>query len=372
MPTQKNQHYVPQFYLKLFSSDGNTIGVYVFGHGKKIDAAPIRSQASENYLYTLDTDRPKNTEKSLSELEGAAKQVIEMLIQTPPKQLNHEQKFTLLSFIIIQLGRTLSNMDIIQETGDKMLRQLLRAQKKIQTKGGDDKFESITEDNINNLGLRFANLGAFSVFSHLKMIPSCIDIVDNYKVLVNKTQLSFATSDNPVCQYNMFLEKVKHYNIGLGNRGIMLYLPISPDRALLYYDSKVYKCGNTRQKVVNLVDEHDVWELNKLAAVNSRVVFFYNPNKAATITLEQMAIQKKRFSLQEQVKDLSFVDSVSGNPIVGAHIVGKQCNLHLSFIKYLPAYAMKNSQSFNPDTDMYREIAYFKDELEKEFFGDSE
>ena len=53
MPKQKNQHYVPKFYQRLFSVDGNTIGVYIPEQGKKIDSANIKFQASEDYLYLI-------------------------------------------------------------------------------------------------------------------------------------------------------------------------------------------------------------------------------------------------------------------------------------------------------------------------------
>lgn len=368
MPTQKNQHYVPKFYQRLFSEDDVKIGVFLPKERKKIDSASIKYQASEDYLYTQNTEKPDNTEAALGKIEGEAKQVIELLLQDPPIRLVPEQDYVLYVFVLLQIGRTLAQMDVLQKTANKMAQQMLMVDKQLHDKNGDNKYEGITDDIINEVGLKFANLGAFSVFTHAQLIPSCIDLVHEYKVLVNHTKVSFTTSDNPACLYNMFLEKVNQDNAGLGCRGIMFYLPLSPNRAVLFYDSKVYKCGVKRQKAVEIIDEHDVEELNKLTAINSRELFFYNPKKTNLAVLEKMANQKERFEAKEQIKDIPGIELTSGNMIIGLHRNSNKCNLHLSFIKYLPTYSLKTPKSFNSQTDLYREITYYKDKLEKEYF----
>lgn len=368
MPVQKNQHYVPQFYQKLFSADGITIGVYLPEKRLKIDSASIKSQASEDYLYTQHTDRTNNTETVLGQVEGKAKLVIELLLQDIPAELTNEQNYALYVFILLQIGRTLAHMEVVQAAADKMLKQLLRTNKQYYDKIGDKSLANVTEETIENLALKFPNLGAFSLLSYSYMIPTCIDLLDSYKILVNRTKVAFTSSDNPVSLYNMFLEKVNHNGAGVGCRGIMFYLPLSPERAVLFYDTKVYKCGRDRHKTVEILDERDVFELNKLTAVNSRELFFYNPNKTKLAELERMAAQKGRFELKDKVVDIAGIEKNSGNVIIGTHQAGNSCKLNLSFMRYMPAYRLKTAKTFNPKTDLYREIAYYKDELEKEFF----
>lgn len=60
----------------------------------------------------------------------------------------------------------------------------------------------------------------------------------------------------------------------------------------------------------------------------------------------------------------------SGNSIIGTHHVGNACKLQLSFVKYLPTYKAKTAKTFDQRTDMYREIAYYRDNLEKQFLED--
>lgn len=150
----------------------------------------------------------------------------------------------------------------------------------------------------------------------------------------------------------------------------MFYLPLSADRAVLYYDPKVYKCGCRKQKVVEVVNEQDVVELNKLTAVNSRLLFFFNPSQTTGADLERMAAQKARFGVKEKVEEISGVEVKSGNPIIGTHHVGNACKLQLSFVKYLPSYKAKTAKTFDQRTDMYREIANYRDDLEKMFMED--
>ncbi len=108
MPANKNQHYVPQFYQRRFSDDGKNVGVYIVDQLKAIPCAPIKSQASADYFYTSDTDKPENVEKVFSEIEGIAKKILQRLDANPRAPQSKEECFYLYVFTILQLGRTLS------------------------------------------------------------------------------------------------------------------------------------------------------------------------------------------------------------------------------------------------------------------------
>lgn len=66
MPENRRQHYVPQNYLREFSADGESIGVFLLDTNKYISTAPIKSQAQESFFYGKDLV----LEKQLSELES--------------------------------------------------------------------------------------------------------------------------------------------------------------------------------------------------------------------------------------------------------------------------------------------------------------
>lgn len=55
--------------------------------------------------------------------------------------------------------------------------------------------------------------------------------------------------------------------------------------------------------------------------------------------------------------------------IIGVHNNPIQCKLTLSFVKELTRYKMLNVNDFNPSKHLYRDIAYFKDEIVKQSFN---
>ena len=52
MPTQKNQHFVPQFYQRFFSSDNKAIASYLI-KDNRIVTSPIKNTASKDYMYSI-------------------------------------------------------------------------------------------------------------------------------------------------------------------------------------------------------------------------------------------------------------------------------------------------------------------------------
>lgn len=62
MSANKNQHYVPQVYLRAFSEDNNgkSISVFLIEAEKEIQRAPIKSQCSSDYFYGEDLVLEKN------------------------------------------------------------------------------------------------------------------------------------------------------------------------------------------------------------------------------------------------------------------------------------------------------------------------
>lgn len=131
MPVNKNQHYVPQFYQRRFSDDGKNVGVYIVDQLKAIPQAPIKSQASADYFYTSDTEKPENVEKAFSGIEGIAKEIMQKLDANPRSPLTKEESFSLYVFTILQLGRTLSPVQDTREMANMMLRKVIKAQVEI-------------------------------------------------------------------------------------------------------------------------------------------------------------------------------------------------------------------------------------------------
>ena len=361
MATQKNQHYVPQFYQRRFSPDGKTIGSFIINHERKIDQAPIKHQASQDYFYTKETEQKDNVEVSLGKLEAMTQKVMEKVDANPCKALDEIEDSTLYVFTILQLGRTVAHASIIQSSADIVLKQLLKEE--FLHKQSDHK--KLSEEEIDMYCLRFPNLGGFSLGIQAQMIPTCVDL--EQKLLINNTGHAFVTSDNPAALYNMFFERMGHDELGMGCRGVFVFMPLSPKLAIVLYDGKVYKIGNKRQHYAEITDMRDVEELNKLMAVNAFQTILYNPKVTTVNELSRLANYHKKYAVENQVVEIKGVNAKTGDTIIGVHQIGIMCGLQLSFVKYLPLFAAKTPQNFNPFTDCFREIAYYKDELINRF-----
>lgn len=371
MPVNKNQHYVPQFYQRRFSDDGKNIGVYLVDQQKSIPSAPIKSQASADYFYTNDTDKPDNVEKAFSGIEGIGKEIMQKLDANPRTPLSKEESFSLYAFTILQLGRTLSPVQDTREMANMMLRRVLKFVTEISKNSDSPEladFRDMSDDVIDSITLTEEAAKKLALGSYLQMLPLCIDLKS--KVLINETPVPFITSDNPVCLYNPFMEKMNYPLNGLGARGAIIYFPLSPKLALFIYDDNVYKVGNRRQSYAELHSINDILELNKLSIVNSNQVVYYQPSLTNTATLERLSGIAKPIREQDPVQDLSGVMADTGNQIIGAGTNPYWCNLRLEFLKFWGPYSYLTPDTFNQAQHRYREIAYHKDELIKSFFGD--
>lgn len=369
MPVNKNQHYVPQFYQRRFSDDGKNIGVYLVDQQKSIPSAPIKSQASADYFYTSDTDKPDNVEKAFSGIEGIGKEIMQKLDANPRTPLSKEESFSLYAFTILQLGRTLSPVQDTREMANMMLRRVLKFVTEISENSDSPEladFRDMSDDVIDSITLTEEAAKKLALGSYLQMLPLCIDLKS--KVLINETPVPFITSDNPVCLYNPFMEKMNYPLNGLGARGTIIYFPLSPKLALFIYDDNVYKVGNRRQSYAELHSINDIQELNKLSIVNCNQVVYYQPSLTNTATLERLSGIAKPIREQDPVQDLSGVMADTGNQIIGAGTNPYWCNLRLEFLKFWGPYSYLTPDTFNLAQHRYREIAYHKDELIENFF----
>src|SRR5690606_17127565 len=100
----------------------------------------------------------------------------------------------------------------------------------------------------------------------------------NYKLLINKTEVSFISSDFPVVKYNQFLEKKKwnHGKTGYGNTGLQIFIPLNSKIILMLYDSTVYKVGFKKQPNLDISNKKDIDQLNILQILNSYSTLFFD------------------------------------------------------------------------------------------------
>lgn len=355
----KNQHYVPQFYQRYFSIDNKNVGVYVVSSDKNIPSAPIKSQSSGDYFYSENM----KIEHALGKMEELSKSVIDKIIANPKVRLTKEELYTLYVFTMMQEGRTLAQVNYIQEYVNAMLRTVAKKHFEVLRKNSEEQDrEGITEEMIDKVLFNLNQPGVFALGTQTLLINTCIDL--ECKILINGTKTPFITSNNPAALYDQFMERMGNQTYALGSRGLQIYLPLTPILGIMYYDPKCYKLGDRKKTYVEITQDNDICELNKLTASNAENILYYKPGSITEYTLKQLATQNKKNKPSSRVETLPELKSSEG-VIIGNRNISMFCKLKLSFVKELPRYKAIQPQSFNPTQHQFREIAYIKDDIIK-------
>lgn len=277
----KNQHYVPKFYFRLFSNNGVTICTYNLLNNIFIEHATINGQCSKSYFYSKKTE----IEKTFSWLESLANRKIKSIIENKSlNQLTEEEKFHLKSHILFQYGRTKSIKDKEEDIANHLF-DLLKPKIYADAKkaGEDISWESIkdTKIKLNSSDILFAGM------------MSGILLVDlNICLVENKSNTDFIFSDNPVVLFNSFFNE-KHFGgtTGLASTGLQIFYPICSRLMIFIYDPNFYSVCDS----VKIYDENDVQRLNGLQILNcDNNIYFGKYAEKEKIRLRVKQIKFKR------------------------------------------------------------------------------
>jgi hypothetical protein len=247
MASNKNQHYVPQCYLKRFSSSesGAAISLFNLDRKKLIKNAPIKNQCSKGYFYGEDLI----VEKALQPIEGKYSTVINQIIK-PGYNLSEEHKIFLKRFWLLQNMRT-----------DAASKRSVEMHDEMGVVAGVDPSEYRQE-------LKEA------VIESMKIFYENIDKVDDLKVCLikNKTDVEFITSDDPAVlsnKWHILKKSSSGLSFGLGSAGNIILLPLTPNILCLGYDGDVY-CVRHNNGWVEVKTESDILALNEHQFLNCR------------------------------------------------------------------------------------------------------
>jgi len=79
MPDNKKHHFVPRFYLKLFSENRKSINIFNLSSRKLIKNGCLKDQCYQDYFYGKDN----KTEKDLSDIENEVSVFIKDICSVP-------------------------------------------------------------------------------------------------------------------------------------------------------------------------------------------------------------------------------------------------------------------------------------------------
>lgn len=261
---KRNQHFVPLFLLRKFSWDGKgkTIGIFNKKDDKYIQAGTLKTQGVRKYTY----GKNPGVENSLQMLETLVSPIISMITESKHAPVyKSESYFTLLAFAIsLDLRNPHVSLKMYQET-EEFFKALL----------GNEYHEkqAISEERDSNNKL-------WTLLAQMQNLFICVDMCSDLscKVIYNNTNHPFIISDTPLIKYNQFLESrsISYGTIGFGTRGLQLFLPISPEIMVVFYDQWIYKYGCKKQKTITISDNTEIQKLNELQCINCNQTLFFN------------------------------------------------------------------------------------------------
>lgn len=332
MPNNKNQHIVPQFYQRLFSNDGKSIGKYVIHLRKSVNPSSIKNTVSEDYYYDdkVSIESGNQTiESTLGIIETGASLAIKELIQDGGKLLSPKDQQFLYSYIGLQILRTKPYANRTKEVLDNFQKEL---NSQIREISPNLEFVCIGKPQPHRESLKHA----------ASISLSLLDL--RYKVLeISIPGSFFLTSDNPVSQFNTFLYSRNIYNHGPALIGSLVFLPLSPLKGILLYDSQIYKIGTRKSNIVQVSQKSDVESLNLLTCLNAHEVLLYNPKNQPYFCFSNLIERVNNLRNIERKKRKPI--HVSGTENVFAYIPQKSIKTELSFMKVLDksrSYQLKN------------------------------
>lgn len=282
MADNKNQHFVPQFYLRNFSTDEEkrSIGLFNCARSIAVGNASIRSQCSRDYWHG---DPDPVFEECVKGLEGLGAAAIRATILTGEVQ----KPRTLKTFIMFQLGRTAFSAEAFAESREKMHRLAYGKPP-----------EPVELDPKHTIGLYLMNEPI------LRDMAACL--------VVNKTDIDFITSDNPVALCNWWFHNIYRKRpgpgIGLAQAGLEIYLPLSPKHQLILYDRNLWSVPKaTKAGTVVLKSAQDVFALNERQLLNAQHNVYFAPTKQ---TIEHVAYLAKECADRRKKKKVNVVEWV--------------------------------------------------------------
>ena len=152
------------------------------------------------------------------------------------------------------------------------------------------------------------------------------DIKDLKMVAISQPQDIFITSDNPTYFYNQYCEQVQgRGKTGARQRGLQIFMPLSPRHYLLLYD------GNTYDYVKNQsISRADIYSLNGLQVISAEANLYF-ANWAQLSQVESLIAD--RMSLRIRDPEILQRDARDNGELLHSYVEAPNLGLNLSFLQ---------------------------------------
>lgn len=276
MASNKNQHYVPKFYLRKFSANGRGVPIYIAKAKRYVASASVADICSRGYFY----GRLDFVDWRLRELEGVAGRALKDFSGFFENRLIHLEDWEkFLCFLVTQCTRLPSSSND-RERFDEVLLSLAH--------GGEPPAAFGPEpDDLDPPAPAHSVLESLSYYALIyDLVPVLLEAPENCALI---------TSDHPVVMTNFatLWNYVKDSAI-LNAAGLVIYYPLSPRLGLLLADKNVYRVSESQLDCLTL-NERDSEILNCLQAQNfESILIDVKDADAAAKLLDRSCSVRKR------------------------------------------------------------------------------
>jgi len=268
MSEPKNQHIIPQCYLKQFVDPHTPAGqepyVWIFDKkSKKGKKKAPKNILAETDFYTIKLEsggKDYSIEKTLSQIESEYSSIFERKIK-PKLPIDDYEHVVVCVFVAAMFQRTLAQRENIEGMLDQMI-EMTQAME--QGNGLPPKRSAELKrekENAHKINL-------------VQMIPRIAEILIrmNLAFLCSSKKGSFITSDTPCFMFNPDLQWQRFYGPGLGQKHVEVRMPLSPEISI------DFSWINNLRGYLN-IDTDLVHELNRMVFGYSNQYFIANSSK---------------------------------------------------------------------------------------------
>ena len=158
-------------------------------------------------------------------------------------------------------------------------------------------------------------------------------VVENIKDLklavISQPEDVFITSDNPVYFYNQYCEQIQgRGKNGTRQRGLQIFMPLSPRHYLLLYDGKTYDYVKSQS-----ISTSDIYSLNGLQVVSAEANLYF-ANWAQLSQVEPLVTDMTRLRISDPGVLQHFVSDDNGDgELLHSYVEAPNLELNLSFLR---------------------------------------
>lgn len=268
----KHQHFVPQYYLRQFRSDGtNRVLVCLVEPYRCVGLGGIKGQCQRDHFYGKDSV----TDEVLRETE---QQIAPTLYAVNSSHTTTTEEWQTLRLLAVQLhlrtNKAAERAKVFPRfVADKLISTAIKKGHLPPPLGGWQ--ESMMDfEGVPQMLLGLNLLSCYLETATLRC-----------KLLRAAPGECFITSDHPAIALNQFAVKersVRDY-VGFAQAGFQLLLPLSPALCAFFYDPFVYKVGNRNDRIVEL-NASDVEIVNSLQVQSAeKCLYAHQPEQSRRI-----------------------------------------------------------------------------------------